>query len=187
MSTLSLQPTRSRPPDPPPLENGDRLTQAEFHRRYQACPESVKAELIGGIVYMASPLRRPHATHHPELSGVLWLYKGATPGIEVLDNATTILGEESEPQPDLALRILPEWGGQSRTDEDDYIVGPPELVAEVAHSGVAIDMHQKREDYCQAGVLEYLVLCLEQEEIHWFSFESGRPITPNRKGIYRSG
>src|SRR5947209_4834914 len=92
----------------PLLQSGYRMTQAELHRRYDACPDDVKAELIGGIVYMASPLRRPHATHHPELSGALWLYKATTPGVEILDNATTILGKASEPQPDLALRVLPE-------------------------------------------------------------------------------
>jgi hypothetical protein len=98
----------SKAPTVPLLENGDRLTQAEFHRRYEASPDDVKAELIGGIVHMPSPLRLPHATHHPELSGLLWLYKAATPGVEVLDNATTILSDISEPQPDLALRVRPE-------------------------------------------------------------------------------
>src|SRR5262249_5049943 len=39
----------------PPLEDGQRLTQPEFHRRYQAYPEDVKFELIGGVVHMASP------------------------------------------------------------------------------------------------------------------------------------
>ena len=28
-----------------PLENGDRLTREEFHRRYEAMPENVKAML----------------------------------------------------------------------------------------------------------------------------------------------
>src|SRR5262249_9491720 len=149
----------------PPLENGDRLTQAEFHRRYEACPEDVKAELIGGIVYMASPLRRPYAVHHPELSGVFWHYKASTPGVEVLDNATAVVGEESEPQPDLALRILPEWGGRSRTNEDKYVVGAPELIAEVAHSSWNIDLHQKKDDYQQAGVREYIVWCIEERAL----------------------
>src|SRR5438477_6406650 len=101
MSTITRRPAAVPAQSIPLLENGDHLTQAEFHRRYEACPDDVKAELVGGIVYMASPLRRPHATHHPELSGAFWLYKGATPGIELLDNATTILDEVSEPQPDL--------------------------------------------------------------------------------------
>src|SRR5262245_10759116 len=186
MSTAASRVTPPRPPGVPLLENGDRMTQAEFHRRYKACPPHVRAELIGGIVYMTSPLRRSHSSYHPELSGALWLYKNATPGVEVLDNATTILGEEGGPQPDLALRILPEYGGQSRTDEEDYVVGACELVAEIAHSTRAIDLHQKREDYERAGVLEYFVLCVEEREIHWLDFRAGRPLRPNRQGVYRS-
>jgi Uma2 family endonuclease len=168
------------------LYNGDRMTQAEFHRRYEAYPEDVKFELIGGIVYMAAPLRRPHGTYHPELSAVLWLYTGGTPGVEVADNATTILGEESEPQPDLLLRLLTEFGGQSDVNDDEYLVGPPELVAEIAHSSRALDLHQKKDDYRQAGVLEYLVFCVEEKELHWFHFKSGRQITPDAQGIFRS-
>jgi hypothetical protein len=41
----------------PPLENGDRLSRAEFERRYNAMPHLKKAELIEGIVYMPSPVR----------------------------------------------------------------------------------------------------------------------------------
>ncbi len=32
----------------PSLENGDRLTRAEFERRYEAMPDVKKAELING-------------------------------------------------------------------------------------------------------------------------------------------
>src|SRR5205085_8457761 len=56
------------------------------------------------------------------------LYKIKTPGTQVLDNTTTILDEDSEPQPDLTLRVLPEFGGQSKTSEDDYVLGSPELL-----------------------------------------------------------
>ncbi len=151
----------TRPPEPPiipVLHNGDRLTQKEFHRRYEAYPEDVKFELIGG----------------------------STPGVEAVDNATTILGEESEPQPDLALRILPEYGGQSFTDKKDYINRAPELIAEVAHSSYGIDLHEKKDDYEKAGVWEYLVLCLEEQELYWFHFKSKRKIAPDAKGVYRS-
>lgn len=41
----------------PPLENGDRLTREEFEIRYSAMPELKKAELIEGVVYLASPVR----------------------------------------------------------------------------------------------------------------------------------
>jgi Uma2 family endonuclease len=175
---------RSRPL--PPLVPGQRLKQPEFHRRYEAYPEDVKFELIGGVVYMASPLRRAHGGYHPVLSGVLWMYSSATPGIEVLDNTTTILGEESEPQPDLEVRILSAFGGRSRETEADYVQGPPELVAEVAHSSRDIDLGPKRDDYQRAGVVEYLVLCVAEQELHWFDFRAAQPLRPNRRGVWRS-
>ena len=40
----------------PPLEMGDRLTQAEFHRRYELHPDLHHAELIEGVVYLPSPV-----------------------------------------------------------------------------------------------------------------------------------
>jgi hypothetical protein len=170
----------------PPLHNGDHLSQAEFHRRYQAYPEDVKFELIGGIVYMASPLKRPHGTSHPKLSLVLGLYEAGTPGVEVADNMTAILGKKSEPQPDLMLRLLKGCGGQSDYDADDYLVGAPELVAEVAHSSRAIDLGRKRQDYLAAGVQEYLVLSLEEQQLHWFHFPSRRKLKPDRDGVWKS-
>ncbi|MFM7370631.1 MAG: Uma2 family endonuclease, partial [Sphaerospermopsis kisseleviana] len=49
----------------PPLENGDRLTRSEFERRYHTMPDVKKADLIEGIVYMASPVRiRSHGKPH---------------------------------------------------------------------------------------------------------------------------
>ncbi|HAC62510.1 MAG TPA: Uma2 family endonuclease, partial [Cyanothece sp. UBA12306] len=61
----------------PPLENGDQLTRYEFEQRYQQMPDVKKAELIEGIVYMASPLRftqhgEPHALIMAWLGGY-WL------------------------------------------------------------------------------------------------------------------
>jgi Uma2 family endonuclease len=185
VSIATRRPDGTRHPDGP-LYNGDRLTQAEFHRLYENAPDDTRFELVGGVVYMASPLRRIHAQYHPDLSAVLAGYVRKTPGIELLDNATVILGEESEPQPDLLLRILTEFGGQSREDEDGYIQGAPELVAEIAHSTRAIDMHQKRDDYARAGVREYLVLCIAERQLHWFDFKSRRAIEADADGVHRS-
>jgi Uma2 family endonuclease len=162
------------------------MSQAEFHRRYEAYPDGVKFELIGGIVYMASPLRWPHGTYSLALGFAFGLYIAETPGIEAADNATAILSAESEPQPDLAMRILPEYGGQSKLNADKYVEGAPEFIAEIAYSSYAIDLHQKRIDYEQAGVKEYLVLCVEEQELRWFDFASGSLLTPNRHGVYRS-
>lgn len=186
MNTLSTQQAAPRKNGVPLLCNGDRMKQPEFHRRYLTYPDNVKFELIGGIVYMASPARWPHGNYSHELSLIFGLYRSATPGVEAGDNATVILGEESEPQPDLALRLLPEYGGQSRLDEDEYVRGAPELLAEIAYSSRAIDLNQKRVDYEQAGIQEYLVLSIEDQELYWFHFPSAKRIQPNRQGVSRS-
>jgi Uma2 family endonuclease len=185
MRAKSASRTTTGPAGVPPLVHGARMKQPEFHRRYLEYPEDEKWELVGGIVYMASPLSLDHSHYDEEIGYALGTYRRATPGVEILRNATAILGEESEPQPDIGLRILPDYGGQSRTVRN-YVKGPPELLVEVAHSTRALDLNQKRADYHRAGVLEYLVICTEPRELHWFDFQTARSLRPGRKGIYRS-
>lgn len=102
----SVEPSLRKNIQIPPLESGDRLTRHEFERRYTAMPNIKKAELIEGIVYVASPLRfRSHGKPHGDL--IIWLgtYKVATPGVELGDNATVRLDLDNEPQPDVFLII----------------------------------------------------------------------------------
>lgn len=184
---MSTVPARlPQPPrEPPDLHTGDRMTREEFHAAYERAPEGFKAELIGGIVYVASPLRIPHSTNHPFLTGVFLGYQASTPGVELGDNGTILLGDEGEPQPDLTLRILPDYGGQTRTTPDGYVDGAPELVAEVAHSSRAIDLHAKRNDYRRYGVLEYLVLTLGEQRLRWFDLKNDRELTPDPDCVFR--
>jgi hypothetical protein len=169
----------------PELVTGDEMTQAEFHRAYEMMPVGFKAELIGGIVYVASPLKRAHGKYHLPLGSVFFAYETATPGVEAGDNTTIILGPEGEPQPDLFLRILPEFGGQSRTSIDDYLLGPPELLGEISHSSRAIDLHAKKRDFARYGVLEYLVLCLREQKLWWFDLQADQERHPDDAGIIR--
>ena len=84
---------------PLPLENGDRLTRAEFERRYEAMPGLKKAELIEGVVFMPSPVRfKSHGKPHSQINGWLFNYSVATPGTEVADNSTLRLDPDNEPQ-----------------------------------------------------------------------------------------
>jgi Uma2 family endonuclease len=170
----------------PELVNGDHLKQPEFHRRYEAMPDDFKAELIGGIVYVASPLRTPHGRHSAHLAGLLAAYEAATPGVECADNITVILDDESEPQPDLCLRIKAEYGGQSREDENQYLRGSPELIVEIAHSTEAIDLGVKLQDYRRAGLREYAVYCVSPGELHTFVFPSEKKSVFKRGEVYRS-
>jgi Uma2 family endonuclease len=172
----------------PPLENGDQLDQRTFHARYQAMPESCRAELIGGIVYMSSPQKVPHSKAQQLV--VRWLdeYAEATPGTEPLLNNTHILGPDSEPEPDACLFVLPEFGGRVVVDEDDYLHGPPELVVEVSSSTESIDLHRKKRDYEKAGVREYVVLALRTERLFWFVRQRGKfkEVPLPKDGVFRS-
>jgi Uma2 family endonuclease len=166
------------------LENGSRMDQPTFHKLYMLTPDGFKAELIGGEVYVSSPVSWYHGVPHAELLAWLVMYKKATRGVEVADNSTSILGENAEPQPDAAMLIR---GGQSRLNRDGCVVGAPELVAEVANSSAAIDLGKKKMDYQEAGTQEYLVALVKEKRIMWFvrreeQFVEMRP----RDGVFRS-
>jgi Uma2 family endonuclease len=171
-----------------PLEAGDHVDQPTFHERYKAMPAAFRAELIGGVVIVPSPLSPSHGFHHALVMGWLVNYWIATPGTKTGDNMTTILGEASEPQPDGALLIDPASGGQTGLSEDGYLTGGPELIVEVASSSASIDLHAKRHDYEQAGVLEYVVVVLRQHVIRWFVLQEGtyQDISADADGIFRS-
>lgn len=172
----------------PELEAGDRLTRREFHRRYEAMPQLKKAELIEGVVYVSSPVRRKHGKFSAQASLWLGLYSTATPGTEVADNATTILDEDNEPQPDVYLRIEEDYDGQSWPDEDDYVTGAPELVVEVASSSASYDLHDKKTVYRRNGVKEYLVWRVRDQQLDWFTLQDGAfvQLTPDANGIIES-
>jgi Uma2 family endonuclease len=178
------QPDRSIPT--PPLESGDRLTRAEFERRYEATPEKFKAELIEGVVYVASPVRVFHGTPHADLITWLGVYRMATPGVSAADNTTIRLDLDNELQPDALLRI--EVGGRSTISEDGYIEGAPELVAEIATSSAAIDLGAKQNAYRRNGVKEYLVWQTFENRFSWFRLQAEEfvLIEPDTDGLIRS-
>jgi hypothetical protein len=172
---------------PPPLVEGQRLDQVEFHRRYEAMPPETRAELIDGVVFMPSPVGPEHGRAH--VPTLVWLNycEENTPGVEVLDNTSTALGPRSEPQPDAQLRILPECGGRTQTDRR-VVRGVPELLVEVSHTTRYTDLGPKLDDYQRAGVLEYVVRALEPDEVLWHVLRDGRMATipPDADGLYRS-
>jgi Uma2 family endonuclease len=169
------------------LVEGQHLDQPTFHALYEAMPPGTRAELINGVVYMPSPVGPDHGVAHVPV--IVWLdyYAEQTPGLQVMDNATAVLGRKSEPQPDALLRILPEFGGKTRV-EKKFLAGPPELVVEVSHATRYVDLGPKLKDYQRAGVLEYVVRALEPDEVFWFVREGGIlvPWALGEDGLYRS-
>jgi Uma2 family endonuclease len=159
----------------PPLESGDRLTRDEFERRYEAMPHLKKAELIEGVVYLASPVRyKYHGNQHYHLLNWLGHYEAGTPGVGGGDNCTVRLDLLNEPQPDCVFFIQPDYGGQVTFDQDGYISGAPDLCAEVAASSASYDLHDKLEVYRRHGVREYLVCRVFDQKIDWFVLRGDR-------------
>jgi Uma2 family endonuclease len=159
----------------PPLESGDRLTRHEFERRYQAMGQVKKAELIEGVVYVASPVRaNRHGRPHAKIMTWLGTYWVATPGVDLQDNTTVRLNADNEPQPDALLCLEPEVGGNSRISDDDYVEGAPELIAEIAASSASYDLNDKLNVYRRNGVQEYIVWQIYENRLDWFSLEEGR-------------
>src|SRR5439155_21714473 len=111
-------PTEAEPPLYP-LEPGDRLTRAEFERRYEAMPHLKKAELIEGRVYMPSPVK-PKTHGGPQALIMAWLgvFWEATLGVLLYDNTSLRLDDDNEPQPDAILALAPEFGGRCTLDAD---------------------------------------------------------------------
>lgn len=169
-----------------PLIAGQRLKREEFLRRWEAMPELKHAELIGGLVYMASPVSRAHCQHELLLHTWLGQYAIRTPGCAGGGEGTWLMRDDA-PQPDGHLIILPEYGGQSRV-EGAYYAGAPELAAEICLSTASHDLGPKLELYRSAGVREYIALVLGESRILWHRLIEQRYITvePDADGLLRS-
>jgi Uma2 family endonuclease len=172
---------------PPLLRDGDRLTRDEFMRRWEQMPDLMRAELIDGIVYMPSPLSDIHGDFQIRVSYWLVFYTAATPGCKARASGTWLMSEDSAPQPDLALRIGAEYGGQSRM-EGEYPAGAPELAVEISHTTSTRDKGAKLRLYERSGVLEYVTIRPRRQQIIWRELIDGkyREIPADQDGYLRS-
>jgi Uma2 family endonuclease len=171
------------------LESGDRLTRAEFHRRYCTRPDIKKAELVEGVVYVASPLRLvQHGKPHSIFGVWIGTYGLATPGTQFGDNATVMLDEDNEVQPDVFLFWEPPREGTARVNERGYAVGAPDMVGEVTASSASYDLHDKLEAYRRNGVHEALFWRTEDGAFDWFRLHEGVYVRlePDEHGIIES-
>jgi hypothetical protein len=170
----------------PPLAAGDKLTREEFLRRWESHPEIKCAELLGGLVYMPSPVSVEHGDMDGTVGTWLGTYTARTPGTACGHNTTTFLLEDV-PQPDLNLRILPQYGGSSRV-EDGYLQGPAEFLAEICRSSASYDLHVKLDLYQKARVPEYLAVLIFEREIRWHVLgeEGYQLLSPDAAGVWRS-
>ncbi len=172
----------------PVLNTGDRLSRHEFHRRYLERPDIRRAELIDGVVYVASPTR---FTLHDDQAAdmVVWLrmYSWRRSDVRSGGSATIFLDENSEIQAD-AFLFRADAADGAHVDQAGYIDGAPQLVVEVAASSAYYDLHVKKELYRRNGVLEYVVWRVLDEAIDWFLLRDGEyvPVEPDAEGVIES-
>ena len=171
-----------------PLESGDRLTREEFHRLYELRPDIKKAELVGGVVYVSSPLRaKQHGTPHARIVGWLFDYESIASDVIIADNSTVFLSAKDELQPDACL-FRTDRRARARYDDEGYIEGRPDLVVEVAASSASYDLHDKKEAYLRAGVPEYIIWRTLDAAIDWFRLSNGKYVlvAPDAQDIIES-
>ncbi len=176
------------PPYVPPFQSGDVMDQPTFHDLYETTPPGFRAELIGGIIYMPSPVTPRHGKPHGMLGGLLFNYSASTEGTEAFIDTTMIMAADSEPQPDLSMIVYPEIGGQTKVSKQEYLTGAPELAIEIAPSSAAIDLNAKKHDYERYGVREYVVVEGKPRVVHWFVRRGTKfiDLLPGADGILKS-
>jgi Uma2 family endonuclease len=188
-TALTAPPKPPRASRIPPLASGDHLTRHEFERRYQAMPELKKAELIEGVVYMPSPVpAEQHGNPHADLIPWMGMYRVSTPGVRVSADASIRLDLDNEPQPDALIYVEPALGGLAQLDDEGYLVGGPELVAEVAASTVSMARNTKLQVYRRNNVREYIIWRVEDQAIDWFVLREGeyQQLQRTTEGLLRS-
>jgi Uma2 family endonuclease len=170
----------------PPLVDGETLTRDEFMRRWEAMPQLKRAELLGGVVYLPSPLSIPHGEILAAITGWLCVYRASTTGCRAAANATWFMRQDV-PQPDGAMWLAPECGGKS-VPAGLYQEGPPEFVAEVSLSSKERDLGPKFQLYQDAGVKEYLTVLIHDQEVRWHRLvpRKYRLMPPGDDGVLRS-
>jgi hypothetical protein len=77
-----------------PLAVGDRLNREDFLRIWDSQPEIRKAELIGGIVYMPSPVAIDHGDMQGDVGCRASTYKSHTRGTAAGHNTMSFILED---------------------------------------------------------------------------------------------
>lgn len=115
-----------------------------------------RVELVGGVIYLMSPINEPHVTGVSLTADALRAAFGV--GYYVRVQAPLAIGTTNDPEPDVA--VVP---GSPR----DYQTTPARalLVVEVSDTTLAYDTTTKAEEYATAGLADYLVLDLNNARL----------------------
>jgi Uma2 family endonuclease len=166
------------------VEIAERMCATEF---WKDAPETQKAELIDGVMMMASPAMVIHERLFGFLFNLLSLYVATDDLGEVFGSRTAVeLAEDQVYEPDI-LFIAKE---RRSLIQPKGIVGAPDFVIEILSASTAANERgPKRRGYERAGVPElWLIDPHGPLGTEFFRLESGRYVAqqPDGQGILRS-
>ena len=149
----------------PELEPQIRLWSiADYHQMIESgiLDEDDRVELLEGKIVCMSPQRPFHAASVQRSSRLLFKLLGDLAEIRIQLPVT--LGDDSEPEPDVAV---------VRFDNSEYSFRHPEapdiyLLIEVADATIAKDRKQKARIYAKNQVLEYWILDVQRRQVYVF-------------------
>ena len=160
------------------------MSRDEFMRRWEQIPELKQAELIEGVVYLASPVSLAHGSYDALFVQWLGRYSFAVQkGLKITTNTTVPIGYSTF-QPDIAL-----FHPANAEDADrKYLEHVPDLVVEISHSSRSYDLGPKLAAYRSAGLRDYITVLLEDQRVEWrvLSGARYRLLQPAKDGILRS-
>src|ERR1051325_10680481 len=126
-------------------------------------PDGQKADLIDGVIYMASPDNTEAADLLTWLGGLLTFYVDERDlGKVYFSRVAFRLSEYHGPEPDIASVQKSRLGLVER----GYVDGPPDLAVEiVSPDSIERDYQKKRKQYEKAGVPEYWIVDEMQQTV----------------------
>lgn len=160
MSNVLTPPTSIPDQADVPLSSLWRMSVEQYHAMIDRdiLHSGEPVELLEGVLVTKMTKNSPHAAAVRKLARLLASLVGTNFDIHTQDPITTA---ESEPEPDLSV---------VDHDEDDYDDGHPTadqtaLVVEVADSSLSQDRRLKKRIYARAGIVEYWIVNLIDEQI----------------------
>jgi len=134
--------------------------------------EDQKADLLEGVIYLASPENTDHNDLIRWLSLVMGMFiEARNPGRLTINKVAYRLSERTAPEPDLAFVSA----SRLAKIKPGYVEGPPDLAIEiVSPDSVDRDYENKRLRYEEGGVKEYWIIDPLDETVLFLVNENGR-------------
>ncbi len=141
------------------------FTVDEFHRLAVAgiITTEERVELVNGRLVRMAPIGPPHWDRHAAI--VQYLNHALRGNAKVVGQGSFPLGNRSEPQPDVAILAVREYGLEDRPPAANEIFG----FIELAESSLAFDVGEKAKLYAKHDIADYLVVDLIQNVLFHYS------------------